>query len=794
MNQEFLRKIYDKMSPETQVKAKKIVKKYGKRKTESVDTKKKVPEFVPAKLKKADDITVAAIFEQDCCGCGVCAEICPQNAIQMETDAEGYVYPQIDTDKCVKCGKCLKHCPAVQVKYENSKEPESYVMMAEDEIRRKGSAGGCFTLLSNIILESGGYVCGAAYKNGTSVEHVLIRKKEDLDQIHNIKYVKSDIRAVCPEIEKLLKKGKTVLFSGVPCDVAALYAFLGQEYENLITVDIFCHGLPSQEMFERYLKDSFPDKEVESVKFRNRGAFGWANTISVYFKDGTSFFERSSTNAYLRAMFIGLSRRPACSSCRFLAIPRQADISLGDFWEAGDIKREYSDGIGTSAVLVNSEKGKKLFEVVKTRMKMVQNIELSKLLDKSRREGEINKPNGAHPSRKRFFQLLETSSFKRATEYSLRGKYDIGIIGLWYGRNYGSMVTYYALHHELTSMGLSVLMINNPLSREGDTMTKTDPRRFAREHYNISPIYPMHKLKKFNDLCDGFIVGSDQLWNYGLSRIYGQYYFLNFADDNKKKIAYGTSFGKSEYRGPEPYRELSAYYLQRFDAVSVREEFAIEMCKNVFGVDATWVTDTVFFCKKNQYAEIENVRPECAEGPYILAYILDPTKEKTEALLNVSKRMNKKVKVILDEAPGQRERNRQNMRIPAGAPIEILNEVDLPEWLYCFDHSDYVVTDSFHGTCFAIIFQKNFSAISNKKRGSLRFASLLGGFGLLDRLTEDATTIIGHPMVEEPIDYVKTEQLIDAQVEKSREWLRNAVFSEKKVDNFTVFPMVDKRR
>ena len=135
MNQEFLRKIYDKMSPETQVKAKKIVKKYGKRKTESVDTKKKVPEFVPAKLKKADDITVAAIFEQDCCGCGVCAEICPQNAIQMETDAEGYVYPQIDTDKCVKCGKCLKHCPAVQVKYENSKEPESYVMMAEDEIQ-----------------------------------------------------------------------------------------------------------------------------------------------------------------------------------------------------------------------------------------------------------------------------------------------------------------------------------------------------------------------------------------------------------------------------------------------------------------------------------------------------------------------------------------------------------------------------------------------------------------------------------------------------------------------------------
>ena len=104
------------------------------------------------------------------------------------------------------------------------------------------------------------------------------------------------------------------------------------------------------------------------------------------------------------------------------------------------------------------------------------------------------------------------------------------------------------------------------------------------------------------------------------------------------------------------------------------------------------------------------------------------------------------------------------------------------------------MTDSFHGTCFAIIFQKNFSAISNKKRGSLRFASLLGGFGLLDRLTEDATTIIGHPMVEEPIDYVKTEQLIDAQVEKSREWLRNAVFSEKKVDNFTVFPMVDKRR
>lgn len=733
--------------------------------------------------------TIDVLHKQECCGCSSCSNICPVNAIKMFPDEEGFLYPTIDYNICIQCGKCQKVCPSLQVKYENSKEPYCYAAMADNEIRAKSSSGGMFTVLADYIFEKGGYVAGAAYDENFAVHHILINSPEELDKLRISKYVQSDTQGIYPKVKSKLSEGYYVLFSGCPCQIAGLNAFLGKDYEKLLTVDLVCHGVPSPKAFAKYLKDSFPGKEFQKINFRDKKAFGWSSHMNIYFKDGTTHLEHCNINSYYRAFLSGLSVRPSCSVCKYTTLPRQADISIGDFWGISNHKPEMTDAQGTSLVIVNSGKGKAVFEAVKNKIMKVEQMNLSQARPKNQ---AIDRPFEAHPNHSRFFRLLNIYPFDKAVEYALKRKFDIGVIGLWYGRNYGSMITYYALHRKLTSMGLSVLMINNPFMGKDVSLTKTHPRKFAKEFYEISKVHPLSELWKLNEHCDAFMVGSDQLWNYDLSKPYNQYYFLSFADDNKKKIAYGTSFGKDKYTAPEGYHILSAQNMKRFDYVSVREDFAVDMCRDIFGVEAQFVTDPVFFCRDKEYAEIESERPECS-GNYILAYILDPNKEKTKALLHVAQRLNMQVKVILDELPDVFQENKKRMEITEDAPIEILEEVDIKEWLYCFHHSSYVVTDSFHGTCFSIIFHKNFTAIANAMRGSLRFRSLLKKFHMEDRLIFNAEKLIDHPMIEQSIDYDKIYEYIDAEVEASAKWLENAVFSPKAVKSYTSYQIIDKR-
>ena len=800
MDQVFMRKVLKKMPKGLQKKVRRVANVYldASMEGENVNILKLLrsagstgtikPE--PVKIEGSSIKTIEILEKKDCCGCQSCYNICPVAAIEMKPDAEGYLYPSVDNDKCIQCGKCQKHCPAIQVQY-NNKTPDCYAVMAEDDLRAKSASGAMFPLLADYVLSKQGYVCGAAYMEDLSVEHILIKDKEELYRLRGSKYVQSNTKNVYPEIEKLLKNNVPVLFSGCPCQVAGLYAYLGKDYEQLYTADLICHGVPSLKVYKRYLSDCYPGKKVVGIDFRNKASFGWSSNMTVYFDDGTRYLERAGTDPFFRAFSRVLDTRPSCAGCRYTTFPRQGDISIGDFWGVEKINRELNDRRGTSLVLVNSSKGQEMLEATQNVMKKIQKVPVEEACTKS---GSIDHQIKQHPERNRFFKLLDIYSFDKAVEYTLNKKYDVGVIGLWYGRNYGSMVTYYALHKTLTDMGLSVLMINNPLGKKDEILTKTHPMRFANDYYDISDIYSLGNLYKLNNICDSFIVGSDQLWNYYLSRTYGHYYYLSFADNNKKKIAYGTSFGSNKYKASDGYKALAEGYMKQFDHISVREDFAVDMCKELFDVDAEWVTDPVFFCKAEDYKLIEKEREECKDQDYILAYILDPYKEKTDAILHVAKRLNKKVKVILDEVPVRFEENVKNMLLSDEIDsVEILRNVDLKEWLYCFGHSSYVITDSFHGTCFAIIYRKNFTAILNQKRGGLRFAALLNKFDLKSRLVPDAKSVIDHPMIDQPVDYSNPEKLIDKNVNFSREWLKNALFSEKKVKSYTTYPVVDRR-
>ena len=352
--------------------------------------------------------------------------------------------------------------------------------------------------------------------------------------------------------------------------------------------------------------------------------------------------------------------------------------------------------------------------------------------------------------------------------------YDVGVYGLWYGNNYGSIITYYALSKVLDSMGKSYAMIRNPLGKEVDltTIRRSHPLIFAKDHYEITPLYHLSDMKKLNDLFDVFLIGSDQMWNYSLSRPYKQSYFLDFVDDQKIKVAYGTSFGKDIYSGPEEEKSLTEKNLRRFDAIAVRDNFSKKILEEQFHVPATTVLDPVFLCPREKYDELIKETDFSINEEYIFAYILDPKKEIGNSIEKIAQFSGVKVIVVFNEG-SDKEKCWEALGINKGY-VDYITEPTVQEWLYLFQNAKFVITDSFHGSCFSIIYRKPFVVLKNEKRGGSRFDHLLSGFGLLDYMVEKPELIVKKFFVlgfQHQIDYDKVYERIKEECLRCKKWL-----------------------
>ncbi len=355
--------------------------------------------------------------------------------------------------------------------------------------------------------------------------------------------------------------------------------------------------------------------------------------------------------------------------------------------------------------------------------------------------------------------------------------YDVGISGVWYGCNYGSIATYYALHQIISSMGKSVLMIDKPLQGANDKeQGSTHSRRFAKEHYKISKMYHLNELGKLNQLCDVFLLGSDQLWNYGISKGFGKSFYFDYVDDQKKKIAYATSFGHAIDFAPIEERKKIASYMGRFDGISLREDDGVKICRKDYGINAIQVLDPVFLADPSIYQPLVQKSTTNETEPYLVTYILDPTPEKRQAILHVS-RMLGEIKIInmLDGMPGTFEKNQKKLNLP-----NCVNNLQVEDWLYYFAHAQFVITDSCHGASFAMIFKKNFIAICNKGRGFSRFQSLARLFHVEDYVVSRSETIITEPRLLEPVDYRAVDSILQEERERSYVWLEQRLNEKKK--------------
>lgn len=301
----------------------------------------------------------------DCTGCTACECICPKNAITMTPDKLGFKYPTVNMDTCVECGLCQKVCP-VRDKYDTSmtfNEPLAFAARHKNQQELETSrSGGVFIAISDIILDNGGVVYGAGFDKNFKVSHQRATTKEDRDRFKGSKYVESDVSGIFRKVKKDLADGLTVLFSGTPCQIAGVKSFIGKKLrQNLFLADIVCHGVPGPYVWEGYL-EYLKKKErgkLSDVSFREKKTLGWDTHKESYTANGHKKLKRTYSDLFYDHIML----RHSCGRCHFCNTLRPSDITLGDFWGWEKAVPDFNtDNKGISLILINTPKGKELFD------------------------------------------------------------------------------------------------------------------------------------------------------------------------------------------------------------------------------------------------------------------------------------------------------------------------------------------------------------------------------------------------------------------------------------------------
>ena len=292
-----------------------------------------------------------------CTGCGACASSCGANAIRMERDAEGFLQPVINTDKCKECGLCKKKCPELHplMRTDYSRQ-EVYAVISKND-RNVSSSGGAFSVFARWILKQGGVVVGATMDINLYVHHIIIDTIEQLNLLRGSKYVQSDLKNTYKDVKKILLGGRKVLFTGTGCQVAGLYAFLGgKRYEGLLfTLDLVCHGAPSQGVFDSYLsklqkKLALMGKNIEGVRFRKLDS--WDYRPAIKFSESKWRLLSLSENAYMEAFFKGITFRESCFNCQYCNTQRIGTFTIADFWGIGRHGAKFLKNVSSGVSLV----------------------------------------------------------------------------------------------------------------------------------------------------------------------------------------------------------------------------------------------------------------------------------------------------------------------------------------------------------------------------------------------------------------------------------------------------------
>ncbi|MBR4654916.1 MAG: polysaccharide pyruvyl transferase family protein [Kiritimatiellae bacterium] len=547
-----------------------------------------------------------------------------------------------------------------------------------------------------------------------------------------VRFVRADVSNAADAVRHALSGGRSVEVTGCPCEIERIKMDVG-ELPEVSYRALPCGGLPSCATLKEFLAGNFDVSSIADVKVLPPKKF------------------TAKTDTRLQVTMKSGAKE---------VLDQAPPESFGPrFWGDGKGTYEFArqHGLGLDAECMSCP-----------------HRDASLLAD------------GADMAR---FDALRRMGkpFSRAVNDVRTGMWDVGLVANYLGVNYGSHMTQYALYEAVTAMGYSALMIDRPL----DAMCVKD---LVCPLFTVQP-YPAHALaprfptirdmKAVNGMCRVFVTGSDQLFCNSLYNIFGKFMAQGYVRDNHRKILYAGSFGHDFIWGSEHDRAEEAFYLSRFDAVSVREDSGVQVCKRDFGVDAKWVLDPVFLCPKLKYDEMVSRAPDKPSGrPYLFSYILDPSGAKEDILARVAERMGLEAEAVVDA-------NRAGRKLKK---IRTLENASAETWLAHIAGSRFVIVDSFHGMCFAIIYHRDFLAIVNKIRGETRFTSLLRMLGLEDRMVYDISELDGCLDSARPIDWERVDEKLATGARDSRNWLVAEIergLSERRP--YSAFDMADSR-
>ena len=326
----------------------------------------------------------------DCCGCTACLSICPQHCITMKEDKEGFLYPVVNQLQCIDCNLCQKVCPIQNQHKERTPLVVYAAKNKNEQIRLKSSSGGIFTLLAENVIEKGGVVFGARFDENWDVIHDCTETKEGLVAFRGSKYVQSRIGDCYLKVKRFLSEGRIVMFTGTPCQVSGLKKFLGKDYDNLLTVDVVCHGVPSPKVWRMYLKEIFAregkknsvllhpiherNAHVRGISFRDK-SLGWKKySFALILSKATAVGEQNTVllssifneNPFMKAFLFNLSLRPSCYACPAKSGKSESDVTIADFWGIEDVLPEFDDDKGVSLVMLMNQKGERWFNSLST--------------------------------------------------------------------------------------------------------------------------------------------------------------------------------------------------------------------------------------------------------------------------------------------------------------------------------------------------------------------------------------------------------------------------------------------
>ena len=754
-----------------------------------------------------------------CINCGACRVICPQKVLGTITDGAGFTYVEVKKrEACVSCGLCIKVCPMLQADDAPTASrtlPTAFAAWhCQPEIVRQSTSGGAFTGLAQAAFRQGWQVGGVCLDHGDTT-YRLASTLAELVPMRGSKYLPSSIGPLLPHLAETIRQGKRLLVTGTPCQLVALRRYLAcvrLPQNQIVTCEVICAGTPSP----AFLRRECSHYGIRLLSFRDKSR-SWESSHALFGlneQTGQPFRLPLKRSPFYSGFTDALLLRQACHHCPFARLPRQADLTMGDFWHPRRFtERRYE---GMSIVLANSPEGERLLSEAQSDL-CLHPVSLAEATAGNPRLYNGLQPHGDHPLKRLLpfacqhfpwplLKLLYGGTYRRhllgklpfEILYSKRDKKrilglraqqltmlrqnpefttpphpirHIGILTFHRPLNFGAVLQAYALQNTLAQLNpgadIAILDLVPPFLRippaPWHKFRKRAQQRafltFLNRHLPLSA-KQSDSIADLTDGLDTIVVGSDQVWNPDITKDAWKNYFLDGIPNSIRACSYAASFGEGTERAfPPEIHDAMTTLLKRFDRISVREESGLDICRQLGRPDAVHVLDPVLAADPHLFepllAEANDIQPA------ITAILLDETNAHRQLLKQLGKLAQQPARII---AIRQR-------RLPT-LGIQRPYITSIPDYLASIRNAPLVVTDSFHAVMFSLVFQRPFIATpSTKNKRFDRIANILTLLGLQDRIVDQNDLEKAAKQLRTPIDYQAIQPQLQQLRQRSRDFL-----------------------